>query len=716
MEDLKRDKNDDGNENGKNQSSVSQQQPSSPNRKEKVHFSNIIKILPCDVDAHTMTDNCSNSSNCCCSNNCSSCNAYDYNDTNNRNNDSPSIMRRVSSNGIIRSSRVVSLDSSSYLSSTERKRHDTNNITSVKKRATSLSSSNKIDKYLMRRITFEEVEVNSTPLSQMRSCSEFMADSSIHNNNSQENDEYKNNKKSRFFSKYFLFSVFTKNNKNSSSKTKAVSSLDNIRRKNKAVINDDDERRFFIENLTGANGTGFNEYYNYDTEDDDYSNTLMSGRDLDKYGRPSCFSFNLSSNDKKGHIFYEHRRSIEADINPIEFARRLKQSRLEKQKKSKTSLMDEMTSVLDIVFAYNSNYRRGEPMEIELKEFSNSAYTSNEIGSGVYDGIDRGDIPSANVHQRTIDRIVSEIVNGRINQYTINNDIPTDASLNWTLKDSSTWLPAFLILWNNFKLVCKRNFIGPGDDAYYELIRIQPFSSGAYIRGILASGFSSLFFNAYSLALWPDFAEIMPTRRNTISVMFWWLIFQLLLNLLQFPLRLKLHFNCWESSRAVDVESAVTHLRNMVQSDAWLLNRVLGRIQDLITIFSILVSEVFLWTTNTDDPLRHLVNSLIATNMLALIVRIFAITAFSISMHDPTVLAEARKRGLSRWDIEGLPTFVFTNLEEVNNGDCSICLSPFDLGDMLISLPCDSKHSFHAHCIRQWLTRQNSCPLCQRLC
>ena len=81
-----------------------------------------------------------------------------------------------------------------------------------------------------------------------------------------------------------------------------------------------------------------------------------------------------------------------------------------------------------------------------------------------------------------------------------------------------------------------------------------------------------------------------------------------------------------------------------------------------------------------------------------------------------TVLAEARKRGLSRWDIEGLPTFVFTNLEEVNNGDCSICLSPFDLGDMLISLPCDSKHSFHAHCIRQWLTRQNSCPLCQRLC
>jgi len=570
----------------------------------------------------------------------------------------------------------------------------------------------------------------------MRSCSEFMANNGMYCNNNNNNDDYYyNDKKSKFFSKYLSFNFFSKKKKannivtSSSSSSQQISSRDNTLRKrlNKCNNNfnnnnnDDDERRFFIENMTGVHGTGFNQYDNYDTEGDDTDGYASSSslllRDLDKYGRPSCFTFNLS-NDKKDDIIYEHRRSIEADINPIEFARRMKISRIKKQKMGKTSLMFELTSALDMVFSFNSNYHRGEPMEIELKEFSN--LTSTSRGSiGIYDGIDRGDIPSANVHQRTIDRIVSEIVNGRINSNSNNNnnnnnDIRPNIPFNWSIRDTTTWLPSLLQFFKNITSTCRRYFMGPGDDAYYELIRIQPFASGAYIRGILASGFCSLFFNAYSLALWPDFVEIKPTRRNTIIILYSWLIFQFLLNLIQFPLRLKLHYRCWESSRATDVESAVTYLRNMVQSDAWLYNRIIGRVQDIITFFSIITAEIFLWTTSIDDPLRFLVNSLIATNMLALIVRIFAITVFSISMHDPTVLAEARKRGLSRWDIEGLPTFVFTNLEEVNNGDCSICLSAFDLGDMLISLPCDSKHSFHANCIRQWLTRQNSCPLCQR--
>jgi hypothetical protein len=84
-------------------------------------------------------------------------------------------------------------------------------------------------------------------------------------------------------------------------------------------------------------------------------------------------------------------------------------------------------------------------------------------------------------------------------------------------------------------------------------------------------------------------------------------------------------------------------------------------------------------------------------------------------MHDPHVLREARRRGLSRLDLDVLPTFFFCRRGEVNNPDCSICLGTFEMGEMLISLPCDQKHSFHAVCIRQWLQRQNSCPLCQKL-
>ena len=84
-------------------------------------------------------------------------------------------------------------------------------------------------------------------------------------------------------------------------------------------------------------------------------------------------------------------------------------------------------------------------------------------------------------------------------------------------------------------------------------------------------------------------------------------------------------------------------------------------------------------------------------------------------MHDPQILSDARKRGLSKYDIEILPTFVYCRNEEINNCDCPICLCSFDIGDMLISLPCNHKHSFHAGCIRQWLQRMNSCPLCNKM-
>jgi hypothetical protein len=169
----------------------------------------------------------------------------------------------------------------------------------------------------------------------------------------------------------------------------------------------------------------------------------------------------------------------------------------------------------------------------------------------------------------------------------------------------------------------------------------------------------------------------------------------------------------------VDVDGAINSLRRMLLSDEWLISRVLNHILDFISITNLLAAEVYLWVSSSiyreNDPLRDLIISLCATNIMSLVVRIFIATVFSLSMHDPHVLNDARRRGLSKLDLDVLPAFVFTRKEEVNNNDCSICLGSFSIGEMLISLPCDQKHSFHAACIRQWLQRQNSCPLCQKL-
>lgn len=110
---------------------------------------------------------------------------------------------------------------------------------------------------------------------------------------------------------------------------------------------------------------------------------------------------------------------------------------------------------------------------------------------------------------------------------------------------------------------------GPADAIFYESVRMQPFSSGAYLRGFLMSGFSTLFFHAYSITFWkygfsshPDLSE---TQNCIKSVLLCWLCVQLSISLLQFPLRLNLHVNFFKSSRSADLDSAIGILRTTLQ-------------------------------------------------------------------------------------------------------------------------------------------------------
>jgi len=42
---------------------------------------------------------------------------------------------------------------------------------------------------------------------------------------------------------------------------------------------------------------------------------------------------------------------------------------------------------------------------------------------------------------------------------------------------------------------------------------------------------------------------------------------------------------------------------------------------------------------------------------------------------------------------------------------CAICLSDYEVGDLLRWLPC--QHHFHQECADQWLQKSNCCPLCR---
>jgi hypothetical protein len=315
-----------------------------------------------------------------------------------------------------------------------------------------------------------------------------------------------------------------------------------------------------------------------------------------------------------------------------------------------------------------------------------------------------------------------------------------------------TWFPAARYVISSFSTFCATYVCSASDDHFYEQLRIQPFGFGAYLRGMLWAGFSSLFFTLYSLMLWPSAQAFAAYNTSfgsafVVSVVHAYLWVQVVLNVLQLPLRVFIHIKCWESSRTIDVEYALTVLRTMLHSDVWIINRFVGRVQDCLSIAFLVASEYYLQThgraldatlmltadasgyipnssvvgavheeANTvSDPLYPIIVSLCASTLLALTMRACISTVFALSCHDPGVLAEARRRGLSKLDTDVLPTFVFSTLEEVNNHDCSICLCDFEMGECLIALPCAKKHSFHANCIRTWLQRQNSCPLCQRM-
>ena len=61
--------------------------------------------------------------------------------------------------------------------------------------------------------------------------------------------------------------------------------------------------------------------------------------------------------------------------------------------------------------------------------------------------------------------------------------------------------------------------------------------------------------------------------------------------------------------------------------------------------------------------------------------------------------------------MELLPSTILKEKKEGENNECVVCLSPFEVGDSITTLPC--VHIFHTDCIKSWLESNNSCPICK---
>ena len=608
--------------------------------------------------------------------------------------------------------------------------------------------------------------MDGTPLSSQRSCSEFLRFNSLNNNQKaqlMEELSMRNEKKKRSFFSYIFgrgSNVGARSLSGASNATLQhqplsaydVSSSAAAANTKRVQFMDEDEAAFLVSQLRGTSGRTESTSHSSSSHSGYtrfQSNSGSSSVDRDPpvlFEEPGCMDFvfgavpeRSSARLGRNALLQASNAALYSSTSPSSFSSSMTSSR--------TAILQESSMALDLILGISSyGSRKKLPMEIELKTLERPSRGTAQTSESSTGTISRN--PSRSSFSGLMSRSsisgMSDTLGGSsqhsihsipgLDHHSFGGDENPASGDGRAGEGGSGYLSSLVhglsrtsrsaLVWA--ARACHFALSGPEDEAFYEQVRIQPFATGAYLRGMLVAGFASLFFNIYCLSMWPDYNMLYGTSgaaadgfqpHHTVAenAMYAMLLTQLVFNALQLPVRISLHLECWESSRAVDVDVAINLIRNMLQSETWLVNRVLGRILDCLSVVTLVAGEVYLRCYPIEDVLQQLIVSLCATNLLALFVRLVMATAFALSMHDPQVLSDARRRGLSKWDLEVLPAFVFTSLREVTNPECSICLAAFDAGEMLISLPCDNKHSFHANCIRQWLERQNSCPLCQKL-
>ncbi|OIR58309.1 MAG: RING finger protein [Amphiamblys sp. WSBS2006] len=73
------------------------------------------------------------------------------------------------------------------------------------------------------------------------------------------------------------------------------------------------------------------------------------------------------------------------------------------------------------------------------------------------------------------------------------------------------------------------------------------------------------------------------------------------------------------------------------------------------------------------------------------------------------------KKGLTFAEIRRLGSFMFTrrNIKRRSpqNKSCSICFTDFEEKERVTVLHC--KHTYHTECLRPWLKKNKTCPLCR---
>jgi hypothetical protein len=135
------------------------------------------------------------------------------------------------------------------------------------------------------------------------------------------------------------------------------------------------------------------------------------------------------------------------------------------------------------------------------------------------------------------------------------------------------------------------------EDILFDELRMQPHTFGYYLRAILWAGYGGMIFNTLSLITFPSeiLSNLDTIHQYLICLVHSYLIVQLLLNALLLTPRLIVHLQCWTCSHIVETEASLDSLKMLLRSDVWRAGRLLGRVQDGVTMLFLFLSQIALF-------------------------------------------------------------------------------------------------------------------------
>lgn len=242
-------------------------------------------------------------------------------------------------------------------------------------------------------------------------------------------------------------------------------------------------------------------------------------------------------------------------------------------------------------------------------------------------------------------------------------------------------------------------------DPLLDVVRLHPDQAIGFIRvtmlfGILSAVIVGAACFLFLLVNWTSCGYCNRPLR-------WWLLVHTILQLAQVPVRVvfyaRLHGETHVDRR---VQGRV---RRITRSPAWRTSKTVS----IATYAWFILGVVWLlnsaYCASCPGLYRLSLAVVLASSLRLLITLGFFYVMFPLGVHGPE---QSAPRAAPKNVIEGL-RLTCCSAEQAEAGfSCAVCLSDFQLGEMLRPLPCE--HVFHQSCIDKWLQRNGVCPLCMR--